>query len=205
MSHVPDAIKERRSVRKYLARSVPKKTIEEVLVAASWAPSAHNAQPWRFIVLADKSVKRDLAEAMAESWAADIAKDGLKIEEDKRKVRVERFATAPVLILACLTMNGMDNFSDEKRQKCERDLAMQSLAAALENMLLEAHAKGLGACWFCAPGFCKETARKMLRIPDDVEPEALIAMGYPAEKPPVPSKKPLGDYCFRDKWGVKFS
>ena len=205
MSHVLDAIKERRSVRKYLARPVPQEAIEEVLVAAGWAPSAHNAQPWRFIILADALVKRELAEAMAESWAADIAKDGLNIEPEKFKFRVERFATAPVLILACLTMDGMDNFSDEKRQKCERDLAMQSLAAALQNMLLAAHAKGLGACWFCAPGFCKETVRKVLKIPDEVEPEALIAMGYPAEEPPVPSKKPLGDYCFRDKWGEKFS
>ncbi len=205
MSHMLDAIKERRSVRKYSARPVPQETIEEVLVAAGWAPSAHNAQPWRFIVLADPSVKRQLADAMAESWAADIAKDGLDIEPEKFKFRVERFATAPVLILACLTMDGMDNFSDEKRQKCERDLAMQSLASALENMLLAAHAKGLGACWFCAPGFCKETVRKILKIPSDVEPEALITMGYPAEKPSVSPKKPLSDYCFKDKWGGKFS
>ena len=205
MSHVSDAIKERRSVRKYLARPVPKKTIKEALVAAGWAPSAHNAQPWRFIILADALVKRELAEAMAESWAADIAKDGLNIEPEKFKFRVERFATAPVLILACLTMDGMDNFSDEKRQKCERDLAMQSLAAALQNMLLAAYAKGLGACWFCAPGFCKETVRKVLKIPDEAEPEALIAMGYPAEKPPKPPRKMLDDYCFRDRWGRKLS
>ena len=205
MSNMLDAIRERRSIRKYQSRTVPHELIEQVLVAAGWAPSAHNAQPWRFIVLADESVKRELAEAMAESWAADMAKDDLNIEADKRKVRVERFATAPVLILACLTMDGMDNFSDEKRQKCERDLAMQSLGAALQNLLLAAHAKGLGACWFCAPGFCKETVRKVLKIPDEVEPEALIAMGYPAEKPPVPSKKLLGDYCFKNKWGWKFS
>jgi F420 biosynthesis protein FbiB-like protein len=201
MSHVLDAIRERRSVRKYQARPVPHELIEEVLMATGWAPSAHNAQPWRFIVLADASVKRELAEAMAESWAADMAKDGLNIEADKRKVSVERFATAPVLILACLTMDGMRKFSDEKRKKSERDLAMQSLGAALQNLLLAAHAKGLGACWFCAPGFCKETVRKVLKIPDEVEPEALIAMGYPAEKPPVPSKKLLGDYCFKNKWG----
>jgi coenzyme F420-0:L-glutamate ligase / coenzyme F420-1:gamma-L-glutamate ligase len=204
MSNMLDAIRERRSIRKYQSRTVPHELIEQVLVAAGWAPSAHNAQPWRFIVLADESVKRELAETMAESWAADMAKDGLKIEADKRKVRVERFATAPVLILACLTMDGMMEFSDEKRQNSERDLAMQSLGAALQNLLLAAHAKGLGACWFCAPGFCKETVRKVLKIPDEVEPEALIAMGYPAEKPPVPSKKLLGDYCFKNKWGWKF-
>lgn len=205
MSHVLDAIRERRSVRKYQARPVPQEAVEEVLVAAGWAPSAHNAQPWRFIVLADASVKRELAEAMAESWAADMAKDSLKIENDKRKVRVERFATAPVLILACLTMDGMRKFPDEKRQKSERDLAMQSLGAALQNLLLAAHAKGLGACWFCAPGFCKETVRKVLKIPDEVEPEALIAMGYSTEKPPMPLKKLFGDYCFKNKWGGKFS
>jgi F420 biosynthesis protein FbiB-like protein len=205
MSHVYDALRERRSVRKYQARPVPQEIIEEVLVAAGWAPSAHNAQPWRFIVLADPQVKRELAEAMAESWAADMTKDGLKIESDKRKTRIERFATAPVLILACLTMDGMMKFPDEKRQRSERDLAMQSLGAALQNLLLAANAKGLGACWFCAPGFCKETVRKVLKIPDDVEPEALIAMGYPAEKPPVPPKKLLGDYCFKNKWGGKFS
>jgi len=203
MSYVLDAIKKRRSVRKYLARPVPKEIIEEVLVAAGCAPSAHNAQPWRFIILADASVKQELAEAMAESWAADIAKDGLSVDPENFKFRVERFATAPVLILACLTMEGMYHFSDEKRQKCERDLSMQSLAAALENMLLAAYAKGLGACWFCAPGFCKETVRRVLEIPDEVEPEVLIAMGYPAEQPPVPCKKPLGDYCFKDNWGEK--
>jgi len=201
MSHILDAIKERRSVRTYQSRTVPHELIEEVLMAAGWAPSAHNAQPWRFIVLADESVKRKLAEAMAESWATDMAKDGLKIEADKRKTRVERFATAPVLILACLTMDGMNKFPDEKRQNSERDLAVQSLGAALQNMLLAAHAKGLGACWFSAPGFCKETVRKMLKIPDEIEPEALIAMGYPAEKPPMPPKKLLGDYCFKNKWG----
>ena len=204
MSNVLNALRERRSVRKYLARPVPQAVIEEVLLAAGWAPSAHNAQPWRFVVLAGPSVKQELAEAMAESWAVDMAKDGLKIEADKRRISVERFATAPVLILACLTMDGMRKFSDKKRQNCERDLAMQSLGAALENMLLAAHAMGLGACWFCAPGFCKENVRKVLKIPDDVESEALIAMGYPAEKPPVPPKKLLDDYCFRDRWGRKF-
>lgn len=201
MSHVLDAIKERRSIRKYLARPVQQGAIEEVLVAAGWAPSAHNAQPWRFIVLVDASVKRELAEAMAKSWAADMAKNGLKIEAEMRKVRVERFATAPVLILACLTMDGMRKFTDERRQNSERDLAMQSLGVALQNLLLAAHAKGLGACWFCAPVFCKETVRKVLKIPEEVEPEALVAMGYPAEKPPVPPRKLLGDYCFKNKWG----
>ena len=195
MSHVLDAIRERRSVRKYLARTVPKEVVEEVLVAAGWAPSAHNAQPWRFIVLDEASVKHELAQAMADAWAADLTRDGVTVDADKRKARVERFTTGPVLILACLTMDGMRKFSDEKRQESERDLAMQSLGAAIQNLLLAAYVKGLGACWFSAPSFCKENVRKVLGIPDEVEPEALITLGYPGEKPQVPPKKLLGDYC----------
>jgi coenzyme F420-0:L-glutamate ligase / coenzyme F420-1:gamma-L-glutamate ligase len=61
----------------------------------------------------------------------------------------------------------------------------------------------LGACWFCAPSFCKETVRKVLKIPKDVDPEALVIMGYPAEKPQVPTRKPLCDFCFKNKWGFR--
>lgn len=204
MPEVLDAIRRRRSIRKYQPRQVPSEVVLEVLVAAGWAPSAHNSQPWRFIVLADASVKEELADAMADAWAADLAKDGVTVDADMRKERVERFADAPVLILTCSTMDGLRKFPDEKRQICERDLAMQGLGAALQNLLLAAHVKGLGACWFCAPGFCKETVRKVLQIPEAVEPEAFVIMGYPAETPSVPTKKSLGEYCFVDVWGRAF-
>ena len=205
MANLCGEIEARRSVRKYQSRPVPEELIRKVLSAAGWAPSAHNAQPWRFIVLGDPAVKRRLAEAMAESWAADMAKDGVSIEAETFKHRVGRFATAPSLVLACLSMEGMAKFPDEERKRCERDLAMQSLAAALQNLLLAAHVEGLGACWFCAPAFCKETVREVLEIPEEVEPEALIAIGYPDEKPPAPPKKQLGDYCFKDRWGGRLS
>ena len=196
-----DVVKQRRSIRKFLSKPVQKEVILQVLATAGCAPSAHNSQPWRFIILQDYIVKRRLAEAMAEAWAKDLQRDGIKVESDKRTERVERFATAPVLILACLTLIDLRRFSDSERQMCERDLAVQSLGAALQNLLLAAYAKGLGACWFCAPAFCKETVRKILKIPDEVEPQAFVAMGYPAEKPQVPIKKLLGGYCFVNIWG----
>lgn len=205
MDYVADLIKKRRSVRKYSARKVESNILHEVLEAARWAPSAHNAQPWRFIVLIDDALKHDLAEAMANVWTADMIKDGASIEirESMATASVERFTHAPVLIVACLTMNDMIKYADELRQKCERDLAVQSLGAAIQNMLLAAHSKGLGACWFCAPIFCKDTVRKVLKIPEDVEPQALIILGYPAEKPSAPSRKPLQDYSYLDYWGKK--
>jgi len=201
MTDLFDIVKQRRSIRKYLPRLVQKKIILEILEAAGCAPSAHNSQPWRFIILQDAPVKRSLADAMTDAWAKDLQRDGIIVESDKRKERVELFVTAPVLILACLTVVDLRKFPDSDRQMCERDLAMQSFGAALQNLLLAAHAKGLGACWFCAPSFCKETVRKILKIPDDVEPQAFVVIGYPAEKPQVPIKKLLEGYCFVDMWG----
>ncbi len=201
MKDLFDVVKQRRSIRKYLPKPVQKQVILQILATAGYAPSAHNSQPWRFIILQDNIVKRRLAEAMAEAWAKDLQRDGIKVESDKLTERVDRFATAPVLILAGLTMIDLRTFPDSERQMCERDLAVQSLGAALQNLLLAAYAKGLGACWFCAPAFCKETVRKILKIPDEVEPQAFVAMGYPAENPQVPIKKLLEGYCFVDIWG----
>src|SRR3989304_1425224 len=188
MDYAMDLIKKRRSIRKYSARKVESNILREVLEAARWAPSAHNAQPWRFIVLIDKALKQDFAEAMANVWTADMIKDGtpMQVREETRRASVKRFTRAPVLVVACLTINDMIKYADESRQKCERDLAGQSLGAAVQNMLLVAHAKGLGACWFCAPIFCKDTVRKVLKVPEDVVPQALITLGYPAEKPSAP-------------------
>jgi coenzyme F420-0:L-glutamate ligase/coenzyme F420-1:gamma-L-glutamate ligase len=198
---INNAIEKRRSVRKYSPRQVSDKLVLEVLTAAGWAPSAHNSQPWRFIVISDLALKRELSLALVESWAADLAKDGLPLKEQDRQERFERYAKAPVLILACFAMVGLRKFPDPGRQSFERDLALQSLGASLQTLLLTAHEAGLGACWFSAPGFCKQTIRKILNIPFEVEPEAFIIMGYPDEKPPVPTKKSVEQYCFKNKWG----
>jgi len=203
MSCITDVIRERRSIRKYAPRPVPTETLREVLEAAQWAPSAHNAQPWRFIVLIDEPSKKELANAMANAWITDMIKEGILPEarEEVTKTSIERFTRAPVLIAACLTMKDMINYEEKSRQNSERDLAVQSLGAAVQNMLLAAHSKKLGACWFCAPVFCKEAVRTILKIPKDVEPQALIAMGYPAEMPPAPHRKTLENYAYAGSWG----
>lgn len=205
MAHVIDAIKTRRSVRVYSPRKIPLSVLQQVLEAASWAPSAHNAQPWRFIVLTGEAEKQALAEAMANAWMADLAKQCVspQVRENLCKASVERFTRAPMLIIACVTMEDMDRYVDEPRQRVERDLAVQSLGAAVQNLLLAAHACGLGACWYCAPAFCMETVRKLLMIPEEVEPQALITLGYPAEKPRAPRRKQLHSYSYRDCWGGK--
>ncbi|MEM2321227.1 MAG: nitroreductase family protein [Candidatus Bathyarchaeia archaeon] len=196
-------IEGRRSIRLYLSRDVPQETILRITDASRWAPSAHNAQPWRFVIIFDPSVKRRLAEAMASDWLKDLEGDGVPAEEAKRLAEesIKRFSEAPVLIVAAITMREMHKYPDRRRQKSEHLMATQSLAAAIQNILLAAHAEGLGACWFCAPLFCQETVRRILKMPRDIEPQALITIGYPAESPRPPPRKPLKEIAFKDYWG----
>jgi len=205
MPNIEQAIKERRSVRKCSPRPIPNEAVCKILEAAAWAPSAHNAQPWRFIVVTQSEKKRSLAEAMAKPWLRDLERDGEPMEtrtaiaEDS----VEHFSNAPALVVACSTMENMRRYPDKKRQKSERDLAVQSLGAAIQSLLLAAHGEQLGTCWYCAPAFCKEVVRQELKIPQEVEPQALIAVGYPAEKPNPPKRKSLDTFVFSQRWGGK--
>ena len=178
-------IRERRSIRGYTDRPVERGLIERLLTAAIWAPSAHNRQPWRFAVIRDDDTKARLADAMNAVLRADLAADGLtpdQIEAHAARRRA-RLIRAPVLIVLCITMTDMDEYPDEKRSRAEWVMATQSLALAGQNLLLAAHAEGLGACWLCAPLFCPEVVRETLGLPPDWEPQAFISLGWPAEAP----------------------
>lgn len=178
-------IRNRRSIRHYADRPVERAFIERLLVAATWAPSAHNRQPWRFAVIQDDETKERLAEAMNAVLRADLAADGLPSEQieayaARRRARITR---APVLILLCLTMADMHDFPDEKRRRAEWIMASQSVALAGQNLLLAAHAEGLGACWLCAPLFCPDVVRETLGLAEDWQPQAFISLGWPDEAP----------------------
>jgi len=200
-----DLIKGRRSIRKYSLREIPRDVLFKILEAARWAPSAHNAQPWRFIVITERSLKRKLAEQMADEWTKDMTRNGVPRDtrEKLAKASVKQFTDAPVLIVACLTMEDMDTYPDSRRMTYEHIMAVQSLAASIQNILLAAYSEGLGACWFCAPLFCKDAVRKVLGIPSNVEPQALITLGYPSEKPAPPPRKPLREIIYMNYWGEK--
>jgi len=178
-----ERLRSRRSIRRYRPETVPRRFLEEVLTAATWAPSAHNRQPWRFVVVRDAADKQRLAAAMGDRLRADLEADGVPeavIAKDVNR-SYERITGAPALVLVCLTMVDMDSYPDEKRQRNEWIMAAQSAAMAGQNLLLAAHALGLAACWMCAPLFCPETVKRTLELPDDWQPQALITLGYPAE------------------------
>ncbi len=84
-------------------------------------------------------------------------------------------------------------YPDRKRRAAERVMGIQSVAAAIQNVLLTATAEGLGACWCCAPLFCQGLVRRVLRLPRDWEPQALVTIGYSGHNPPRPPRKRLED------------
>jgi len=197
-----NVFRSRRSVKEYLPKEVSNEVLFRILEAGRWAPSAHNAQPWRFIVTQDSATKQRLAKGMASRWNKDMIKNGVPKEQRESLIEtsVERFENAPILIIACLTMEGMDEYPDERRKKIEYVMAVQSVAAAIENMILAAYGEGLGSCWFCAPLFCQDVVRKILKIPQHVDPQALITLGYPTHRPNPPPRKALEEIVHKDHW-----
>jgi coenzyme F420-0:L-glutamate ligase/coenzyme F420-1:gamma-L-glutamate ligase len=179
-----DIIKSRRSIRRYVDRPVPEDVLRRLLEAARWAPSAHNRQPWRFVVIIDPARRASLARAMGQRFHTDLEANGVPAGQVKRRVArsYRRISSAPVVIILCLSMADMDRYPDMRRQQAERTMAVQSVALAAQNLWLAAHAAGLGVCWMCAPLFCPDAVREELSLPDDWEAQALFTVGYPAEQ-----------------------
>jgi coenzyme F420-0:L-glutamate ligase/coenzyme F420-1:gamma-L-glutamate ligase len=185
----------RRSVRSFDERPIPDRLIRSLLEAASQAPSAHHRQPWRFSVVQDPDLKTQLARALGRRYREDRLHDG----DDEGSIRREmersfhRITNAPVLVLVCMTMEDMDRYADERRDRAEQLMAVQSVAMAGENLLLAAHANGLGACWVCAPLFAPEDAKSVLGLPPGWEPQGMILLGYPAEVRSKKDRRPVED------------
>lgn len=185
-------IQGRRSIRRYQPRPIPQPVLEQVLEAATWAPSAHNRQPWRFCVVTQAATQERLSQEMGQSWRRDLLADGADPEFVERRSQIShaRITGAAALILPCVTLADMDAYPDAQRAAAEETMAIQSVALACQNLLLAAHHYGLGACWMCAPLFVPELVREVLDLPADWQPQALITLGYPAEEK-VKERAPL--------------
>ncbi len=189
----------RRSVRAFQQRPVPRRALEMMLAAAQWAPSPHGRQPWRFAVLTRNEPKHLLADAMGEEWKRTLAMDGqpeeiiqLRLEKSHERIR-----TAPAIVLVCLYLEDLDQYPDPDRQHAEEIMAIQSLGAAIQNLLLSAYALGLDCGWMCAPLFCPDTVRAALELDSSLIPHALITVGYAAREPKRRPRRPLDELIVR--------
>ncbi len=188
-------VRERRTVRAYQAGEIDLRLIQQAIEDACWAPSPHHAQPWRFVLISSESERRRLAEAMGEKWQDDLSQDELspRLIAGQLKGSRVRLSKAKALLLVCMSRRDLDLYPDERRQTAERDMAVQCVGAAIQNLLLALHLNGLGACWMCAPLFCPEIVQDTLALPKDWEPHALITIGRAVEPPPTPQRRPMGD------------
>lgn len=180
-----DVIPGRRSVRHFSPGPVPREVIETAIEAAGWAPSPHGRQPWRFVVLESPERRATLADAMAASWNAQLELDGQPPEVVAVRLSKsrERMLDASLLLLPCLYLEDLDVYPDAERQEAERIMAIQSIGAAIQNLLLSLYASGLDAGWMCAPLFCPDLVRDTLGLERTLIPHAMIPVGYAAREP----------------------
>ncbi len=178
-----EAILGRRSVRRYKPDPVPKEVIEDIMQHAIWAPSGMNRQNWYFIVATGKW-RDEVVKICERAYREYIGKKVEKVFQHKPKVIEETksfFATlgnAPVVILA---------FAEPGPESEKTDI--QSVAAAIQNLLLLAYEKGLGTCWMTGPISHAEEFKKLFGV-EDKNFVALITLGYPDETPKPPPRRP---------------
>ena len=188
-------VRGRRSVRAFETRPVPRAIVEEAIAAAGWAPSPHGRQPWRFVVIESQERRDALADAMAETWRTQLRLDGQDetIVEARLQKSRDRLQRAPVLIVPCLYLEGLDTYPDADRQQAEETMAVQSLGAAVQNLLLSLYAAGVDGGWMCAPLFCPDVVQAALGLDPTLDPHALIAVGYAASDPVRRPRLPLDE------------
>jgi len=190
-----DFLRTRRSVRRFKPDPVPDSVINDILTTATFAPSSHNRQPWRFVVLTDAGTKVKLADEMAVEFQRDLEQDGLPLEKIRAQIKrsKERMTSAPVIILINLDMSEMNVYPDRKRKQAEFRTAVQSVASTGMQLLLAAHAEGLGGVWVSSPLFAQETVQKVLGLPKAWEPHGMFYLGYPEVIPVIRERKPLDE------------
>lgn len=189
----------RRSVRQYQERPVTREQIEQIIEAARWAPSPHGRQPWRFVVITRPDLKTLLADHMGATWRSNLEMDGQNAEVVAIRLEKsrQRILHAPALIIPCLYLEDLDRYPDEKRQTDETTMAIQSLGAAIQNMLLMTYDLGLDGGWMCAPLFCPEVVCEALSLDTHLIPHALITIGYAKADPKRRDRLPLSSLIVR--------
>lgn len=180
-----EAIRTRRSVRKFSDRPVEPEKLRTVLEAAQMAPSWANMQCWRFVVVQAHEVKAQISELS--NVEAYFAPRGYKANP-----ALKALVEAPVVIVACAVP---EQSGDVRGQ----DYYLTDVGIATENLMLAAHALGLGSVFVGV--FEEDKLRDLLNIPQAVRIVGLFPLGYPqGELRAGPPRKPLAEIVFRETW-----
>lgn len=181
---VMQAIKERRSIRKYQTIPVSDEAINTVLDAARWAPSWRNSQCWQFIVVRDSGIREKLA--------------GTLRPENNRAIAA--IMDAPVTIVACARL-GQSGYYEGEIATDKGDWFMFDVALAMQNLVLAAHALGLGTVHVGL--FDAREAARLLGVPEGFVVVEMTPLGYPDEQPAAPKRRKLAESVFHEKYGSR--
>ncbi len=194
-------LRSRRSIRRFKTEPVPEDLLHRLLETAIHAPSAHNLQPWRFVLVQNATARERLGRALTDKMRADMeAKGALETDIAARverslygqtcpqsatadiAARVERslrrLSEAPVVLLFCRDTAAVRDDTPE-----EHHMGVQSVANAATYLLLAAHAEGLGGNWICWPLYAPAETRAALNLPAAWQPEGMLFLGWPDETP----------------------
>ncbi len=179
MGDILDLIKSRRNVTQFLPKFVSWENISRVLDAGRYAPSCGNIQNWKFIVILKPEIKQNIVAASYDQY---------------------EIAAAFALIVVCAEPEKAERYYGEKGKTF---YTVQNCAAAVQNMLLEAHALGLSTRWVGA--FDVDKVKALLSVPEEIEVHTIVALGYAKDIPPIPSKYPLEALVYFGAWRAKIA
>lgn len=174
------AIKERRSIRRYKPTPVSEDALNAVLEAARWAPSWANCQCWRFVVVRHPETKERLAQTLGQGNRA-----------------IPAIQSAPILIVACARL-GRSGYRDGVLVTDKGDWFMFDVALAMQNLTLAAHALGLGTLHIGR--FDAKKAAQVLGVPEGVVVVEMMVLGYPDEAPPPRPRRELEKMVSYDRF-----
>jgi nitroreductase len=191
-------VRERRNIRRFRAEPLPEGTLDRLLEAARWAPSASNRQPFRFMAIEAGDTRRQMATLVREAVAEALD----KMDERERGPAAAyaedfvRFEPAP-LVLA-VTFRARNALAERLALPADGDMgAVSSASAAVMNLLLAAHALGLGACWMTGPLVAAPKLEAVLGVPTGWRLSALVPVGVPDETPVAPARRTAAQLLVR--------
>ena len=202
-----DLMRTRRSVRRFRPDMPERALIESILASAVTAPSASNKQPWRFLVVENRDVIGRMAAAVREAVDRVAVAVEPQFEAAFRSYGdyFTRFELAPLVIVALsqplmllTTLTGPRLTDDDRRRvvAMERDSGLIGTSMAMQNLLLAAHAAGLGASGMTGPLVAADAIRGILQVPPAWHIAALVPIGYPYEEP-MPTERKSVDHVTR--------
>ncbi len=195
MAGVFEVMARQRACRRFDERPVPTSVLRRLLEAATWAPSAENAQPWHFVVLRRPESRRALVGLARRAWDAGgrrhaegrLAQAVLDDVEQAVGGGLER---APIQVVVC---------ADHRRVR--PSVASASVFPAIQNLLLAATACGLGSVLTTLPLAFEDEVRELLGLPEGVVPVAVVPLGWPARPLGPPRRRPLTEVVHEEAFG----